>query len=53
MLLSQTKPKSAGETLEILFNKLAVSETDSEKIIINDSIVLFVDEYIKSDSVFF
>lgn len=53
LVKAQTIEKSAGEHLEILFNKLALSEEDSEKISLNDSIVSFVNEYIKSDSVFY
>ena len=38
--------------LERLFNNIALSEKDSEKKLLNDSIIVVVDQYVNTDSVF-
>lgn len=47
-----TDISAIGKNLENLFKKLAASQNDIEKRVINDSIVILVQQYVYSDSVF-
>lgn len=49
---SQSIEKNAAETLENMFNRLAVNYDDNDKLRINDSIRLIIDSYVSSDTVF-
>jgi hypothetical protein len=49
---SQSIEKNAAETLENLFDRLAVNYDDNDKLRINDSIRLIVDKYVSSDTIF-
>jgi hypothetical protein len=42
-----------GTNLEDLFNRMAMSEIDTEKGILNDSIIILIQQYINTDSVFY
>ena len=48
----QNNYSQMGKSLERLFTNITVSEEDSEKSKINDSILILVDQYVKTDSVF-
>lgn len=48
----QVSGSGAGIVLESLFNRLNMNIDDQNRIMINDSIRLILDEYVKSDSVF-
>lgn len=49
---SQTPEKDSSTKLEELFDRLVGNYDDNERIRINDSIRLILDDYVKSDSVF-
>jgi hypothetical protein len=49
----KAQPDTIGIKLENLFNKMAVCESDAEKIALNDTVITFVQKYINTDSVFY
>jgi hypothetical protein len=49
---SQSIEKGAAETLENLFDRLAINHDDNDKLRINDSIRMIIDSYVSSDTVF-
>jgi hypothetical protein len=53
VLNAQTDYERIGTSLENQFNKLAVSEDDTEKRVFNDSIIILIQQYIDKDSVFY
>jgi hypothetical protein len=48
----QTQVKETPQVLEELFNRLVDNYNDNDRIRINDSIRIFIDDYVRSDSVF-
>jgi hypothetical protein len=48
----QTEKKDASQQLEDLFDKLVDNYDDSQRIMLNDSIIMILDDYVRSDSVF-
>ena len=51
--IAQTENSARNINLEKAFNRLALSHDDSEKRLINDTIIIGVEQYMKSDSVFY
>jgi hypothetical protein len=50
---SQVPADSTEKTLEFLYKRLLTNFNDSDRVRINDSIVPIIDNYVKSDSIFY